>query len=57
VRTYLIDHGILPDRVEAHGLGPDRPVAINATAEGRATNRRVEVHIVSVLPGAATRAR
>lgn len=56
VRTYLIDHGIAPDRVEAHGLGPDRPVATNATAEGRATNRRVEVHIVSVLPGAATRA-
>lgn len=57
VRTYLIDHGIAPDRVEAHGLGPDRPVGPNATAEGRATNRRVEVHIVSVLPGAATRAR
>jgi outer membrane protein OmpA-like peptidoglycan-associated protein len=57
VRTYLIDHGIVPDRVEAHGLGPDRPVGTNATAEGRATNRRVEVHIVSVLPGAATRAR
>lgn len=57
VRTYLIDHGILPERVEAHGLGPDRPVANNHNAEGRATNRRVEVHIVTVLPGAATRPR
>jgi outer membrane protein OmpA-like peptidoglycan-associated protein len=53
VRQYIIDHGILPDRVEAHGLGPDRPIADNGTPEGRATNRRVEVHIVSALPGAA----
>lgn len=55
VRAYLIDHGILPDRVEAHGLGPDRPVASNDRPEGRATNRRVEVHIVDVAPGAAAR--
>ncbi len=55
VRMYLIDHGILVDRVEAHGFGPDRPIADNGTPEGRATNRRVEVHIVGVVPGAARR--
>lgn len=54
VRTYLVDHGVLVDRVVSHGLGPDRPIADNATVAGRATNRRVEVHIVSVVPGAAT---
>ncbi len=57
VRTYLVDHGVAPERVEAHGLGPDRPIASNARSEGRATNRRVEVHILDVLPGAATPSR
>jgi len=57
VRTYLVDHGVAPERVEAHGLGPDRPIADNARSEGRATNRRVEVHILDVLPGAATPSR
>lgn len=55
VRMYLIDHGIVVDRVEAHGFGPDRPVASNDTLEGRATNRRVEVHIVGVVPRATAR--
>ena len=47
VRMYLIDHGILPDRVEAHGFGPDRPIVENDRPERRAANRRVEVHIHS----------
>jgi outer membrane protein OmpA-like peptidoglycan-associated protein len=55
VRRYVIDHGILPDRVESHGLGPDRPISDNGTPDGRAANRRVEVHIVRALPGAAAR--
>lgn len=57
VRMYLIDHGILVDRVEAHGFGPDRPVASNDTIEGRAANRRVEVHIVGIQSGAPARRR
>ena len=43
VRQYLIDKGIAPDRLTAKGYGPDRPLASNATAEGRAQNRRVEL--------------
>jgi OOP family OmpA-OmpF porin len=29
--------------MEARGYGPDRPIATNATAAGRAQNRRVEL--------------
>ena len=42
VRTYLVDHGIDGDRVEAVGYGDQQPVAPNTTAEGRAQNRRIE---------------
>ncbi|MEG2961860.1 MAG: cell envelope biogenesis protein OmpA, partial [Janthinobacterium sp.] len=31
--------------VLASGQGPDRPVASNATADGRARNRRIEFRI------------
>jgi outer membrane protein OmpA-like peptidoglycan-associated protein len=43
VRSYLVSHGLPPEIVRAQGLGPDRPVAENSTAEGRANNRRVEI--------------
>ncbi len=43
VRRYLLDHGIAADRVAAVGYGEDYPIADNATAEGRAANRRVEL--------------
>jgi OOP family OmpA-OmpF porin len=40
---YLIMRGISADRMVAKGYGKDRPVTSNSTAEGRATNRRVEI--------------
>jgi outer membrane protein OmpA-like peptidoglycan-associated protein len=43
VRAFLTSHGIAPERITAEGFGPARPVADNATAEGRANNRRVEI--------------
>jgi outer membrane protein OmpA-like peptidoglycan-associated protein len=42
VVEWLAGRGISPDRLEAVGHGPDRPVASNASLEGRALNRRVE---------------
>jgi outer membrane protein OmpA-like peptidoglycan-associated protein len=42
VRRYLIGQGIKADRIESEGFGPDKPLASNDTAEGRAKNRRVE---------------
>jgi len=43
VRDYLIAQGVAASTIDVGGLGPDRPVADNATAEGRARNRRVEI--------------
>ena len=46
VRAYVIMKGIDPLRVTAKGYGFTVPVASNATAEGRAQNRRTEVKIL-----------
>ena len=43
VRDYLVLVGVPADRVAAVGYGEDFPVARNATPEGRALNRRVEI--------------
>jgi outer membrane protein OmpA-like peptidoglycan-associated protein len=43
VRDYLVGQGADAAAIGVEGLGPDRPVADNATAEGRARNRRVEI--------------
>ncbi|HEY4541022.1 MAG TPA: OmpA family protein [Noviherbaspirillum sp.] len=45
VKRYLADRGIDPDRIAAHGRGPDQPLVSNETAEGRARNRRIEFRI------------
>jgi OOP family OmpA-OmpF porin len=42
VVEWLAGQGIPPDRLQAVGHGPDRPVASNASPDGRALNRRVE---------------
>jgi hypothetical protein len=43
VREYLQQRGVDPERLRAVGKGEANPVASNDTAEGRATNRRVEI--------------
>ncbi|WP_157270015.1 OmpA family protein [Azohydromonas aeria] len=45
VRGWLAARGIPADAIHASGAGPDRPVADNATAEGRARNRRIELRV------------
>lgn len=47
VRDYLVTRGIAGDRITAKGFGAARAVADNATAEGRADNRRVEIVVQS----------
>ncbi len=43
VRSYLISRGYPAELIEARGIGEDRPIADNASPEGRANNRRVEI--------------
>jgi len=45
VRDYLVQRSYPADRIEAYGMGEGRPIADNASAEGRANNRRVEIII------------
>ena len=42
VRTYLIQKGVPAARLTAVGYGATKPIADNATPEGRARNRRIE---------------
>lgn len=46
VKQYLVDHGIAPERLSSKGYGETRPIADNNTEEGRALNRRVDIHIM-----------
>lgn len=46
VKTYVTGRGIHPDSIAVSGEGPDRPVADNATPDGRARNRRIEFRVV-----------
>jgi outer membrane protein OmpA-like peptidoglycan-associated protein len=45
VRSYLVSRGFPAEKITAQGMGPDRPIAENSSAEGRANNRRVEIVI------------
>jgi len=48
VANYLITRGVGAARIRSQGFGETMPVADNATPEGRAKNRRVEIKIVPV---------
>jgi OOP family OmpA-OmpF porin len=45
VRSYLLGQGISGQSISISSKGESSPVATNATAEGRAQNRRTEIHI------------
>ncbi|WP_061017488.1 OmpA family protein [Vibrio splendidus] len=47
VAAYIEEQGIEAERITASGEGEENPIASNATAEGRAQNRRVEATIPS----------
>ena len=45
VATFLISQGLPAAKVSTQGMGETQPVADNNTDEGRAKNRRVELHL------------
>lgn len=47
VRNYLLNSGVQASRLSAEGLPMQDYVASNATPEGRAQNRRVEIYITA----------
>lgn len=48
VGKELVGRGVPEDRLRFEGRGGEEPVASNDTPEGRAMNRRVELHLVPV---------
>lgn len=48
VADYLTTHGVQSARIATRGFGETQPIASNATEEGKAANRRVEIKISPV---------
>jgi len=57
VKNYLAGRGVPAKRMQTIGAGPDYPIADNATPEGRAENRRVEITIVPVTEESVNKAK
>jgi outer membrane protein OmpA-like peptidoglycan-associated protein len=49
-RDYLAARGVNSDRIMLEGRGSREPIADNATASGRAQNRRVEIFVAEPTP-------
>ncbi len=47
VANYLAGQGVDQSRIISQGMGPDQPIASNATESGRAQNRRVELQVIA----------
>jgi OOP family OmpA-OmpF porin len=45
VKAYLVEAGVAASRLRTEAFGESQPVASNDTEEGRAQNRRVELHL------------
>lgn len=46
VKRYLMVKGVAAYSISTAGVGPDRPLVGNDTAEGRSRNRRIELRVV-----------
>jgi len=47
IKTYLVKEGVAANRITTRGGGSTNPVGDNKTKQGRAKNRRVEIHSVT----------
>ena len=50
VRDYLVSEGVDASIIDVSGQGESNPVVSNATPEGRAQNRRVDIHVGVTAP-------
>jgi general secretion pathway protein A len=50
VKSYLVGQGVSPRKIKTFGMGPKNPVQSNATAQGRAANRRIEIELKPSSP-------
>ncbi|MEZ4472119.1 MAG: OmpA family protein [bacterium] len=50
IKAALVSRGVAADRISVQGLGPDKPIAPNVSARGRARNRRVELDVLEMAP-------
>lgn len=48
VANYLALRGVAASRLQTYGAGASAPIASNATAEGKAQNRRVEITLINM---------
>ncbi|MGC4088299.1 MAG: OmpA family protein [Polyangiaceae bacterium] len=48
IKKFLIEKGIVKERLLATGFGQTRPIADNSTEDGRAKNRRTEFRIAEL---------
>jgi OOP family OmpA-OmpF porin len=46
VARYLVGKGIAPARLLTKGYGSAKPIADNATEDGRRKNRRIEFRVI-----------
>lgn len=46
VKSYLVNAGLSADSFTVAGFGEKQPVASNATEQGKALNRRVEIKVI-----------
>jgi OOP family OmpA-OmpF porin len=51
VKSFLVGKGLDAGMIGTAGRGPDAPIADNASAQGRAQNRRTEVEFRGVRAG------
>jgi outer membrane protein OmpA-like peptidoglycan-associated protein len=47
VASFLVNQGVQPARITSWGVGSSKPIASNASSEGRAMNRRVEIDLLA----------
>ncbi len=51
VRDFFMNEGYPPGKLGVMGFGSTRSLSGNETPEGRAANRRIEIHLIRRVPG------